>query len=577
MKTLRLLAISLLLVALCAGFSSCGDDELDTVPPTQNTDDNLFDKTNKYFAEYLKDYSNITCRGYSAGESTVLLSGIKNKHLWFSEFDASTKSLKSEWTDIKETDTIQKIYKGYGEYETLYIRTILPIYYKKTSTGNIVAFMFNSSGRSQTIFTYNNKSKRTQFGYNLTPNDWYSESVFIGDCCYSNEGDTIYVTKESPLFENGKVDAKLISYEEGIRLGSNSISKYNYKEAKSIWVTYITPPFDITSDAKRSYTLLNNSTNVWEYKCEVTFYDGNKKDFTFKINIEDGKATDEIKVTGISINKNTVNLKQGETFQLAATVQPNNATNKKVTWSSSNEAIASISKEGLVTALSSGETNITVTTEDGSFSTTAIVTVTSNEEENKATLASLKGTWDMLKCYGWEYNDQNIKENWEESVAGEYIFFTDVNGNGGYNNGYQTYSFIASIEGNKLIIRNSEWLKNKSITITKLTSTELYIKAVDADSEENYEIKKRSSEVTTSSIIGTWVGGEIGYNFNEILTFNPNGKGSWDKDAFTYTLNSNKAVIDYGDGDPETWTFSVSGTTLNMTAEDGVKYIFTKK
>lgn len=508
MRTIRLFA-TLLVVALCTGLSSCGGDDFETLPPTPTTDENLFDKTDKYFAEYLKDYSNIVCRAYSAKESTVLLSGIKSKHLWFSEFDASTKSLKSEWTDIEETDTIQKVYKGYGEYETIYIRTTLPIYYKKTSTGNIVTFMLNSSRKAQTIFTYSNKSRRTQLqaDYNPTPNDWYSESVFIKDCCYSHEGDTIYVAKESPRFENGKIDTELISYEEGIKFSGNFISKYNYKEAKSVWNTSIIPPFDITSDTKRAYTLLDSTTNIWEYKCEVTFYDGNKKDFTFKINIEDGKiVTDEIKVTGISINEQTVNLKQGETFQLIATVQPGNATNKNVTWSSSNETIASISKEGLVTALSTGETTITATTEDGSFSTTAIVTVSSNEEENKAALARLEGTWDMLKCYGWEYNDQNIKENWEESVAGEYIFFEDKDGNGGYYSGYQTYYFASSVDGDKLILRNSEWLYGKIITITKLTDTELHITATDADSEENYEMQKRGddNQVITSSIVGTW-------------------------------------------------------------------------
>lgn len=119
MRAIRLFA-TLLVVALCAGLSSCGGDDFETLPPTPTTDENLFDKTDKYFAEYLKDYSNIVCRAYSAKESTVLLSGIKSKHLWFSEFDASTKSLKSEWTDIEETDTIQKVYKGYGEYETIY-------------------------------------------------------------------------------------------------------------------------------------------------------------------------------------------------------------------------------------------------------------------------------------------------------------------------------------------------------------------------------------------------------------------------------------------------------------------------
>lgn len=96
------------------------------------------------------------------------------------------------------------------------------------------------------------------------------------------------------------------------------------------------------------------------------------------------------------------------------------------------------------------------------------------------------------KSYGWEYNDQNIKENWEENVVGEYIFFEDEDGNGGYNDGYKTYYFASSVEGNKLILRNSEWLDGKtSIIITKLTETELHLKAIDSVSEENYEMKRR--------------------------------------------------------------------------------------
>lgn len=405
MRTIRLLATSLL-VALSMGVNSCGGDEFEAVPPTQNTDDNLFDKTNKYFAEYLKDYSNITCRGYSAGESTVLLSGIKSKHLWFSEFDASTKSLKSEWTDIEETDTIQKVYKGYGEYETIYIRTTLPIYYKKTSTGNIVTFMFNSSGKAQTIFTYNKKSRRTQLqdGYNPTPNDWYSESVFIGDCCYSHEGDTIYVAKESPRFENGEIDALLISYEEGVECKGRYISKYNYKDSKTVWSTYIEPPFDITSDAKINYTLLDNSTNVWQYKCEVMFYDGSKNEFTFKINIDSGKIINN--VTGITLNETSKELDIIDTFQLIAIIEPANATNTNIIWSSSNEEVATVNQKGLVTAKSIGEAVITATTEEGNFTASATITVAMKQEisayiETKVVANgsnSMGQFWGVLDC-----------------------------------------------------------------------------------------------------------------------------------------------------------------------------------
>ena len=116
-----------------------------------------------------------------------------------------------------------------------------------------------------------------------------------------------------------------------------------------------------------------------------------------------------------------------------------------------------------------------------------------DEEENSVeiSLANLQGTWDMIKCYGWEYDDNNQKENWTEDVSGEYIFFEDTDGNGGYSDGNHTYYFASSINGNKLILRDSGWLAGKSITITKLTKTELHITATDENSEENYEMIKR--------------------------------------------------------------------------------------
>jgi len=67
-----------------------------------------------------------------------------------------------------------------------------------------------------------------------------------------------------------------------------------------------------------------------------------------------------------------------------------------------------------------------------------------------------------------------------------------------------------------------------------------------------------------SPLVGTWVGGEVGFDFEETLTFNNNGTGQWDEDSFNYTTNSNKVVIDYGDGDPETWTYSISSNTTHV-------------
>lgn len=407
MKSIRLLVTSLL-VALCAGLSSCSE-ELDSEPMTTlPTEPSILEKMDKAFAEYIGDYSNITCRYYQEGESSILFAGLKNQRLWFSEYDVANKQLNTEWTDREKTDTIQQLYKGYGEYETLYVKYVTPLVHKETNTGNIVTF--NIGGRFQTIFTSNHKTKRTQLQYDNTKNgiaySWYKESVFVADCCYSHEGDTIYTTKSKPSFdENGNpADISLLSYEEGVKLSDSFISKYNFKEGKSMWGTNIVAPFDVPSDAKRNYTLLDSTTNIWKYKCEVTFYDGTKKDFTFKINIDNGKIVNDI--TGITLNETCKELDIIDTFQLIATIEPTNATNTNIIWSSSNEEVATVNQKGLVTAKSIGEAVITATTEEGNFTASATITVVMKQEisayiETKVVANgsnSMGQFWGMLDC-----------------------------------------------------------------------------------------------------------------------------------------------------------------------------------
>jgi endo-1,4-beta-xylanase len=82
-----------------------------------------------------------------------------------------------------------------------------------------------------------------------------------------------------------------------------------------------------------------------------------------------------ISVTGITISPATAPVNVGATTQLTATVAPINATNKTVTWSSSNTAIASVSATGLVTGVAAGTATITVTTQDGAKTATCAVTV----------------------------------------------------------------------------------------------------------------------------------------------------------------------------------------------------------
>lgn len=400
MRTIRLLTTSLLL-ALCAGLSSCGDDELDTKPVENLIPSESF-KTDELFDEYVGGNHRITCRGYTEFESTILFTGLNAKHLWFALYEKTeTKGIKFEWIDKEETDTIQIIHKGYGEYDTIRVKRFFPSFYKKTPSGNIVTVSLNDYYR-QHIFTFGNQTNRTELLKNgSVARDWFQESIFIDNCCYSDLGSIIYEAKEAPKIDSD--NTTLLSHTEGLITQSyyanggyiekGAFCRYNFKDATTVWNTPIVAPFDIPSNAKRTYDLIGNATNVWEYRCEVLFFDGTKRDFTFKINIDNGKIiTDEVKVTGISINEHSVNLKQGETFQLTATVQPDNATNSKVTWSSSNENIASVSQDGLITANSTGEANITVTTEDGGFSRTANVTVMKKQNDYASLLI---GQWKL--------------------------------------------------------------------------------------------------------------------------------------------------------------------------------------
>lgn len=85
------------------------------------------------------------------------------------------------------------------------------------------------------------------------------------------------------------------------------------------------------------------------------------------------------KVTGVSLNKSEVELEIGLTEQLTATVSPSTAVDKTYAYSTSNEAVATVSEEGLVTATGVGEAVITVTTTDGSKTATCNVTVISGD------------------------------------------------------------------------------------------------------------------------------------------------------------------------------------------------------
>lgn len=102
-------------------------------------------------------------------------------------------------------------------------------------------------------------------------------------------------------------------------------------------------------------------------------YDSGKLSTTYKyVKVEPSKT---VAVTNVTLDKTTLSMKVGESDTLTATVAPTNATNQAVTWTSSNEAVATVSN-GTVNTVGVGTAIITVKTADGNKTASCTVTVT---------------------------------------------------------------------------------------------------------------------------------------------------------------------------------------------------------
>ena len=137
-----------------------------------------------------------------------------------------------------------------------------------------------------------------------------------------------------------------------------TVSPSNANNKKITWSSSNTSVADVTSGkitakAKGTAEIIAKTSNGVSAKCKITV---NQK---------------TIAVTGISLNKETASLYKGDKLILTATISPSNATNKNVTWTSSNNSVATVDK-GNVTTVGVGETIITAKTSNGKTATCRI-------------------------------------------------------------------------------------------------------------------------------------------------------------------------------------------------------------
>ncbi len=168
-----------------------------------------------------------------------------------------------------------------------------------------------------------------------------------GKTYYRDDGETITAY---PISDVIAIDTNLDSFS----VNGNPISISDADETKSV---------SFSAPYEESCT----------YKFIATDKAGNVTEKTVNLYYNDKVVS----VTGVSLNESSITLDVGGSKTLAATVTPDNATNKKVRWTSDNETVATVSEDGVVTAVAGGTAVITATTHDGLFTATCTVTVNS--------------------------------------------------------------------------------------------------------------------------------------------------------------------------------------------------------
>ncbi len=150
----------------------------------------------------------------------------------------------------------------------------------------------------------------------------------------------------------------------------------------------------------------NHSVNVKKEVNGVISYDFNSVPYH---NIEFDKLTKSanykapvIKVTEVKINTSKIEIEEGSSFKLNAIVLPNEATNKKIKWTSSNNNVATVTNEGLVKAVGAGNATITVESVDENKTASCKVTVNKKEVSTRIKIDNLSKEIEEFSLYNLE-------------------------------------------------------------------------------------------------------------------------------------------------------------------------------
>ena len=144
----------------------------------------------------------------------------------------------------------------------------------------------------------------------------------------------------------------------------------------------LVPKFDPENATNKAVSWRSTDSGVAAVDEEGNVTAKNKGQATILVTTQDGGKTANcqviviVPVTGVTISADNISVEAGQSQQLSASVQPSNASDKGVTWSTSDSSVATVDGSGKVTGVKEGSATITVTTKDGGKTASCQVTVT---------------------------------------------------------------------------------------------------------------------------------------------------------------------------------------------------------
>lgn len=279
---------------------------------------------------------------------------------------------------------------------------------------------------------------------------------------------------------------------------------------------------DISGANAATYTTAATTTsmNGYQYRCVVINSAGSVTSNAVTLTVN--AAT--VSVTGVTLEPTSLSLFTGDTAPLTATVQPSDATNQNVTWSSDKPEVATVDN-GKVTAKAAGTATITVTTEDGEYTATSTVTVTQSIHSITADITALN--------FGNAYTGYT-------QPAAQTVTIT--------NTGNRPQTLVQPASTNSFIVGN---LSTTELAVGETATFTVQPKA-------DLPVGTYSEDITVSSSEGATLSITASFNVRKEVKVEPSGSTNLsfttDRDEFTLT------AIVYGENlsqEPNCWEWTV--------------------